>query len=139
MKVLTKNNLVLFTLVQAVVATLGSLYFSEIAHFVPCVLCWYQRICMYPLIVILFGGYLEKNSRIYEYVLPLSVTGWLIAVYQNLLVYNVIPQSDFSCRIGLSCSIGYINWLGFITIPLLSLAAFTVINTCMILLWRNKK
>jgi len=133
-----KKYIIYICLIQTLTATLGSLYFSEIRHFVPCVLCWYQRICMYPLVVILLVGLSEKNNQIHRYILPLSVTGWLIAIYQNLLVYNFIPQSSFSCRTGLSCSLGYINWLGFITIPLLSLIAFTVINICMVIFSRNQ-
>jgi disulfide bond formation protein DsbB len=93
---------------------------------------------MYPLCVILYTGLLENNNKIHRYVFPLSIVGWFIAVYQNLMVYNLLPESGFSCKIGISCSLGYIDWFGFITIPLLSLIAFTVINICMIISSRAK-
>lgn len=127
-------------IIQSIIATLGSLFFSEIMHFVPCTLCWYQRICMYPLVAILAVGYKLRDKKIYFYALPLSLTGLGIAVYHNLLLYNVLPESNYSCRAGISCTVQYINWFGFITIPLLSLIAFTVINICLvtfILIQRN--
>jgi disulfide bond formation protein DsbB len=119
-------------LLQSILATAGSLYFSEIAHFPPCVLCWYQRICMYPLVVILFVSMIRKNKDAPLYVLPLSLIGFAIAVYHNLLYYKIIPESIAPCVQGVSCTTKYIQWFGFVTIPLLSLIAFTVINICMI-------
>lgn len=94
---------------------------------------------MYPLVVILAVGILRKESRIYQYVLPFSVTGSLIASYQVLLYYNVLPESTETCRAGVSCTTKYIEWFGFITIPLLSLLAFLVITGCMIVLMRRNK
>ena len=70
---------------QALIATLGSLFFSEILKFPPCVLCWYQRIAMYPLVLILAMGILKKDKNLPLYVLPLSIIGMLIGVYHNLL------------------------------------------------------
>ena len=78
---------------QAWVASLGSLYFSEIAKFPPCVLCWYQRICLYPLVAILTVGILRGDKKVYLYVLPLSISGLIIAIYHNLLYYKIIPES----------------------------------------------
>ena len=124
---------------QAWVATLGSLYFSEIRHFTPCVLCWYQRIGMYPLVAIIGVGILEQNRKIYRYVFPLTIVGTVISVYHNLLYYKILPESAASCTAGVSCTTKFFAWFGFITIPLLSLAAFTVINICMILLWKRQK
>src|SRR3954465_8462725 len=77
---------------QAVIASAGSLYFSEAMHFTPCVLCWYQRIAMYPLVVILTVGILLRESRLRLYVLPLSLIGLGIAIYHNLFYYGVIPE-----------------------------------------------
>lgn len=125
---------------QALVATLGSLSFSEIFHFTPCVLCWYQRICMYPLVVILLVSILRKNKDMPFYVLPLTLIGGGIAIYHNLLYYNILPEAAAPCRLGVSCTTHFISWFGFVTIPLLSLTAFTVITICMILYARvNKK
>jgi disulfide bond formation protein DsbB len=125
--------------IQSIVATLGSLYFSEVMKFPPCVLCWYQRIFMYPLVFILAVGMVRKDKKIYTYVLPLSVTGLLIAIYHNLLYYQIIPESIAPCVNGVSCTTKFIEWFGFITIPFLSLVAFSVITLCMLFLWRGVK
>lgn len=123
----------------ALLATLGSLYFSEIAKFPPCVLCWYQRTMMYPLAIILAVGILRKNRELPLYVLPLSLIGMAIGIYHNLLYYNIIPESIAPCQTGISCTSKFIEWAGFITIPLLSLSAFTVITVCMIIGWKISK
>ena len=119
---------------QAWVASLGSLYFSEIAKFPPCVLCWYQRICLYPLVAILTVGILRGDKKVYLYVLPLSITGLIIAVYHNLLYYKLIPESIKPCEEGISCTTKYIEWFGFVTIPLLSLTTFLIISILMIIM-----
>ena len=118
---------------QALVATLGSLYFSQIMGLTPCVLCWYQRIAMYPLVIVLGVGILLRETRIRLYALPLSLIGLGIAIYHNLLYYNVLPESIAPCTTGVSCTTRQIEWLGFITIPLLALVAFAVISVCLIL------
>ena len=118
---------------QAVIATTGSLYFSEVMHLPPCTLCWYQRLMMYPLVFVLLVGLLTHDSRLRAYSLPFSVTGLLIAAYHNLLYYGVIPEGLTQCAAGVSCTARQIEWLGFITIPLLSLSAFTVIILCLLL------
>ena len=64
--------------VTSLMATVGSLFFSEILHFPPCMLCWYQRILMYPLVVIIAVGILRRDKGVYQYVLPLSITGFII-------------------------------------------------------------
>jgi disulfide bond formation protein DsbB len=132
-----KKYILYFACWQAWIATLGSLYFSEIAHFIPCTLCWYQRICMYPLAAILSVSIWDKNMKVYRYVFPLSIIGWLIAFYHNLIIWNIIPEHTAQCAIGVPCNAQYINWLGFITIPLLSFTAFTIINICMFFYRRN--
>jgi disulfide bond formation protein DsbB len=123
--------------IQSIVATLGSLYFSEVMKFPPCVLCWYQRICMYPLVFILAVGMIRKDKKIYTYVLPLSLTGLSIAMYHNLLYYNILPESAAPCVAGVSCTTKFISWFGFVTIPLLSLIAFSVITVCMLISWKR--
>src|SRR3989344_8887618 len=126
---------------QAWAAVVGSLYFSEIAKFPPCVLCWYQRICLYPLVAILTVGILRGDKKVYLYVLPLSITGLIIAVYHNLLYYKLIPESIKPCEEGISCTTKYIEWFGFVTIPLLSLTIFLIISILMIImiLFKPKK
>lgn len=127
-----KKNILYLAFLQALLATLGSLYFSEIKHYTPCILCWYQRIAMYPLVLILAAGIIERNKRLAIYVLPLSIIGWLIALYHNLLYYQILPQSLLPCEAGVSCTTRYFAWFGFITIPLLSFIAFSVINSSLI-------
>ncbi len=108
----------------ALVATLGSLFFSEVMELPPCVLCWYQRIAMYPLVFILAIGIVLKDKNVFIYSIPLCLAGLGIAVYHNLLYYGIIPESITPCQKGISCTSRQIEWLGFITIPLLSLVAF---------------
>lgn len=113
---------------QAGIATFGSLYFSEVMNLPPCILCWYQRICMYPLLAILTVGILRRDRGLHLYVLPLCLFGLAISVYHNLLYIGLIPESIQPCTAGVSCTSRQIEWLGFITIPLMALTAFTVIT-----------
>jgi len=119
--------------IQALVAMLGSLYFSEIAGFAPCLLCWYQRIAMYPLVVVLAVGIARRDRFVHWYALPLALIGFAVAVYHNLMYYGFIPEKMAPCTIGASCNAKYIEWLGFITIPFLSLCAFVVIIGCLLI------
>lgn len=123
----------------ALIASIGSLFFSEVMRFTPCVLCWYQRIAMYPLVVLFLVAYLGKPREGYFYFFPITVIGWFIAAYHNLLHFGVIPESAAPCVQGVSCSTIYINWMGFITIPLLSFIAFSLILILMILLKKEMK
>jgi disulfide bond formation protein DsbB len=93
---------------------------------------------MFPIAVILTVGIKEKNRDIAKYVLPFSITGWVIALYQNLLIYGVISHPIYSCTLGADCTDKGVTFLGFITFPLLSLAAFTIINICMMIYAGNK-
>lgn len=118
--------------VIALVAVVGSLYFSEVRGFAPCVLCWYQRIAIYPLIILLPIGILKKDPRIADYVLSLTVVGLLISIFQNLLYYKVIPESISPCTAGVSCITKYVEYFGFISIPLLSFIALASITYVMV-------
>lgn len=112
----------------ALFGSIGSLYFSEILKFQPCVLCWYQRICLYPLVAIL-GMALWTDDRNYKkFAMPLIVTGLLIAGYHNLVYYGIIPQELTPCTEGISCSSKQLELFGFITIPLLSFVGFLSIG-----------
>lgn len=124
---------------QALVATLGSLMFSEILKFPPCVLCWYQRICLYPLAVIFGVAILKKDKLFRFYAWPFIAVGWLIALYHNLLYYNILPEAAAPCIAGVSCTTKLIEWFGFITIPFLSLTAFTILGGLMIIYSRYVK
>ena len=116
----------------ALVATLGSLWFSEVRLFVPCTLCWYQRILMYPLAVILAIAAWRTDRGIVRYALPLSLFGAVVAGYHVL--EQKIPGFGFpeACRGGVPCNVQYIDWLGFISIPVLSLTAFVLISVALI-------
>ena len=111
----------------AALATGGSLFYSEIAGFVPCELCWYQRICMYPLTVLTLLPALAADYRIARYLLPLPVVGACIAVYQILIEDGVVKQSE-ACLISApgGCATKWTDTFGYLTIPVLTLTAFAV-------------
>jgi disulfide bond formation protein DsbB len=113
--------------IVSLMATFGSLFFSEVMRLPPCVLCWYQRICMYPLVAVSTVGLLGRDTGSSRYAWPLAASGLAVAVYHNLLYYGLIPDSITPCTQGVSCTTRQIEWLGFITIPLLSLTAFVII------------
>lgn len=123
----------------AIIATLGSLYFSEVQHFPPCILCWYQRIAMYPLVILISIGLLSRDKGLPRYVLPFSIIGLIIATVHVLLYYGIIPESNVPCSAGISCTTKYIEWFGFVTIPLLSLIAFSVITGCAVVALKAAK
>jgi disulfide bond formation protein DsbB len=125
--------------IAAIIATLGSLYFSEVRHFIPCTLCWYQRIFMYPLAIILGIAIYRNDNSIYRYVLPLSIIGMVISGYHTVLQKIPYLQQFEMCTTGVPCSKDYLNWLGFITIPLMAFIAFTVITICLVVLAQSKK
>jgi disulfide bond formation protein DsbB len=119
--------------ILSLIASLGSLFFSEVMGYPPCVLCWYQRIAMYPLVVILPWALFPFNRLIPKALLPLTLIGWGIAFYHNLLYYKILPESHSPCVKGISCTSVQLQWLGFITIPLLSWVAFSLIILCSLL------
>ena len=111
----------------ALVGMLMSLFFSEVMELPPCTLCWYQRICLFPLTVVLAVGVVRRDDSVLSYALPLVLVGIAISIYHNLLYYGVIPETLSPCTEGVSCREVQIEWLGFITIPLMALAAFVTI------------
>ena len=117
----------------ALAATAGSLFFSEVMDLPPCVLCWYQRIAMYPLVVIIGIGIATRDLRWKTYALPITLIGLIISVYHNLLYYGLISESLAPCTQGISCTSRQIEWLGFITIPLMALTAFVSLTACLLL------
>lgn len=127
-----RPNLHYFAWALSLIAMVGSLFFSEVMKLPPCVLCWYQRIAMYPLALILPIGILSQDAKLRRYSLPLALVGLTIASYHVLLYYGVIPESIVPCTQGVSCTSRQIEWLGFITIPLLSWVAFTLISLSLI-------
>lgn len=115
----------------ALTATLGSLYFSEIRHFIPCTLCWYQRILMYPLVIITLVGIIEQDDFLPTYVLPFSLIGILVSGYHYLLQWGVFGNAA-ACTVGIPCNARYISYFGFVTIPFLALTAFILITIIML-------
>ncbi|WP_456278958.1 disulfide oxidoreductase [Bacillus sp. AK128] len=121
----------------SLVATFGSLYFSEIKGFIPCEYCWYQRILMYPQVLILGIGTFQNDQSVIRFSLPLSILGWFISLY-HYLVQKVPGFAEIKpCKSGVPCSGEYINWFGFITIPFLAWVAFSLI-IIFLLLMRKK-
>jgi len=110
----------------AVVATVGSLYYSEAANFEPCSLCWYQRIAMYPLVVILLVGALTRDRFVARYALPLTAAGAVIAVYNYLV--QLFPGIEVACSTEVSCSTIDVEAFGWLTMPLMSLVSFAAIT-----------
>jgi disulfide bond formation protein DsbB len=108
-------------------ATLGSLFFSEIMQFIPCSMCWYQRIFMYPLVIIFLISLLYPDDNVFKYSIALVLIGFAFAVYHNLLMFEIIPESMVPCVQGVPCSTKYLGWFGFIDIPFLSLVAYGLI------------
>jgi len=119
------------------IATLGSLFFSEIMKFPPCDLCWYQRIFIYPLAIIIPIGLFPFDKKVIKFSLPLVIMGWSIALYQNLLYYGIIPKSIKPCSQGVSCTEEYINIFGIFSIPMLSLMAFSIVGVLLMVLMRR--
>lgn len=118
-------------------STLGSLFFSEIMLFPPCILCWYQRIFLFPLVFIFATGLFSCDKSVVRYGLPLAAAGWLVALYHNLLYSGIIPKSIQPCSRGVSCTENYIDLFGFLTIPMLSLLAFSAILALLLILNRR--
>ena len=130
---------VFLAFILALIASLGSLFFSEIMNFIPCSLCWYQRIFMYPLVFLFLINLLYPDDKIFKYSFPLVFIGWIISIYHNLLMFKIIPEKLSPCVQGIPCSVDYLNWFGFITIPLLSFFAYTSILILLIMLKRKNK
>ena len=125
---------VFFAFLVSLIATFGSLFFSEIMNFIPCSLCWYQRIFIYSLVFIFLINLLFPDDKMFKYAFPLVIIGWSISVYHNLLMLKIIPEELSPCVQGVPCSVDYLNWFGFITIPLLSFLAYTIILILLIIL-----
>ena len=126
-------NLVFASWLIAASSTLGALFFSEVMELPPCVLCWYQRIFMFPLALLLPFGLFPFDARVVRYALPLSAVGWPIALFHVLLTHGWIPESIKPCAQGVPCALNQLEWFGFLSIPLLSLVAFSAVNALLLL------
>lgn len=134
-----QDTILLSMWVVALVATAGSLYFSEIRGYIPCTLCWVQRIFMYPLVLVIGIAYVQKNVRIAATTLAFSIIGGCISLYHyGLQKLDFLADSAPSCG-QVPCTGQYINWLGFITIPFLALTAFILLAGMSIYLLKTLK
>lgn len=114
-----------FAWITAIVALLGSLYFSEVRGFEPCKLCWFQRICMYPLPLLLGIAAYRSDKRIIPYALPLAIIGGCISLYHTLEQKIPAIARLAPCTVGVPCNKDYLE--GFVTIPMLALISFAFI------------
>jgi len=123
-----RNNYLLLGLIVSLVATLGSLYYSEVMGYTPCLLCWYQRIFMYPQ-VFLFGIALWKNDkRVVRYSIALSLIGGLIALYHYTVQIGIFTTTACSAvGYSASCSDAFFTTFGYITIPMMAFTAFVLL------------
>ncbi|MFZ3174149.1 MAG: disulfide bond formation protein B [Thiobacillus sp.] len=119
--------LVFIAWMVATVSTLGALFLGEVMGYTPCVLCWYQRIGMFPLVLILAAGLFPFDRGVVRYALPLALAGWLLAVFHWAVASGLVPESATPCSQGVPCSVEQISWFGFLTLPLLSVLAFSAI------------
>lgn len=137
---LTKKaeNLLLIIWVQAFVATTGSLFYSEVMGYIPCELCWYQRILMYPLVIIYGLALWKKDVKMTLSGLILSGIGMFVSTYHYLL--QKVPafhEMGGSCSGAVPCNVIYVNYFGFITIPFMAGVAFIVIFVLHLLLLKE--
>jgi disulfide bond formation protein DsbB len=118
-------------LLTACLATGGSLFFSEVLGWIPCTLCWYQRILMYPLAVLLAVGIIRRDDGLHRYVLPFSLVGAGVSLYHYLLIKtDWFPPPP--CRAGVPCTVDYLDIFGVINIPFMALTAFLIISLMMV-------
>lgn len=124
MKKQNQYNLFLILQLFIVLASVfGSLFFSEVMKFAPCNLCWYQRLCVYPMAFIILTGLYLKSQDTVIFLLPFSIAGLIISTYHNLVYYKFITII-IPCTEAAPCTQQQLNWQGFVTIPLLSLLTF---------------
>jgi disulfide bond formation protein DsbB len=120
------------TFAVAAVATAGSLYFSESAGYVPCRLCWFQRVAMYPIAVIALVALIRRDREARWYILPLAVIGALISSYHVLIEWGWVNDSESCALFGPSCADVWFESFGFVTLALMAWAGFVsiiVLNT----------
>ena len=125
MRVIDDGALWLAFLVAAV-ATAGSLYFSEVANYVPCRLCWFQRIAMYPLAVILLIAAIRRDRAIRWYAMPLAAVGACVSIYHYLVEWHPRLEGDV-CDPTNPCSLVWFREFGFVTLPFMALCGFAAI------------
>jgi len=117
----------------ATISTLGSLFFSEIMDLIPCLLCWYQRIFMFPLAIILFIGLYPLDRKVVRYALPITMIGLFFTLYHCLLFFGFMPENLQPCSQGVSCKDANMVLFDFLPIPVLSLASFSAMTILLLI------
>lgn len=121
-----KSKLLFLIIVISFISTFGSLYFSEVLKFPPCNLCWYQRIFAYPIFIISVIALVKKEYSIFKYTFVLSIIGGIIAFYHILYENNLVGHYGV-CGVGVDCATKYVEYFGFVTLPVLSFCSFGLI------------
>lgn len=128
MRAILRTYGTLFAFIVSLVATAGSLFLSEVMGFIPCDLCWYQRIFMYPQVLLLGRAAMKDDWNIAGCALPLSIIGGLISAW-HYAEQKIPGLANFApCKSGIPCNMDYLDWFGVITIPLMALVAFILIT-----------
>ena len=124
------RNGIRFAFIVALIASLGSLFYSNYAGFMPCSLCWFQRIFMYPEVILLGLALIKKDNGIVDYVLTLSLIGLAISIYHNYIYIKSL--SSAFCTISEPCTVAYVSEFQYITIPMMALTAFSLVSLLLI-------
>ncbi|WP_288905369.1 disulfide bond formation protein B [uncultured Sneathiella sp.] len=128
MRTETQKNCLFLAWLIALVSTFGALFIGEIMERTPCVLCWYQRIAMFPLALILGIAAFSSDTTVRRYVLPIAAIGAVVALWHSLLFAGIVPETVQPCtREGPSCTGDEQNLFGVLPLPFLSAAGFTAI------------
>ncbi len=106
----------------AAIAMAGSLFYSEVAHFPPCEMCWFQRIAMYPLAIVLLVAAITRDDRAWRYAVPLASIGLLVSLYHYQL--ELFPNQPSACSTTIPCSVRFVSEFGFVSIAFMAGAAF---------------
>jgi disulfide bond formation protein DsbB len=123
---------VLLAWIVALVTTLGSLYYSEHAGFVPCELCWYQRVLMYPLVLVLGVAWLRRDQKVWLTALPFVVIGAPLSLYHWLVERVPAFAESSSCSITVPCTAPWFEKLGFVTLAWMAMSSFLLIGVLMV-------
>ncbi|MBX7110503.1 MAG: disulfide bond formation protein B [Dehalococcoidia bacterium] len=124
------------TLAVAGTAMLGSLYYSEVAHFIPCEFCWYQRIAMYPLAVLLLVATVTRQQLHPRYVVTMAAIGIMLSMYHYQL--ELFPEQASKCTAGVPCSVRYVEEFGFISIAFMAGCGFLSILLLHLAMYRAR-
>lgn len=133
------SYILFFAWFVSIIATVGSLFFSEVLHFIPCDLCWYQRIFMYPLPILLGIAAYKQDFNVITYILPLPIIGSVISIYHYCIQQFPSFAAARPCKNGVPCSGDYLNYFGgLVTIPFLALIASLLIIVSLVVIYKRK-